>query len=552
MGGEKVTHSWLSNLWSSRKPMVPEPQKADLGIMSHEVASLMSKLVNLWQCLSDRQVIRLREEIVNSLGIQKLVSEDDDYLIDLVVSEMVETLRYVGKAAAVLGKRCVDTTYHHLEPIFNGDPVEMDPSWDKWEYKLKKMERRAKKMERFVAATSQLYQELDVLAELEQTLRRMQAGAELGHVKLLEFQQKVVWQRQEVKNLQEMSPWMRSYDYIVRLLVRSIFTIIGRIQNVLIRNKVEDRSSGQVGHNGIAHSSSISALLRSSVHPSEKNLSKLYSGPIGRSFSTLGLVSDKSRLNSKQPRASNGHFLKGCMTGGDSPIVESCMPSSGEISKATNTSAVTTINSIAAKVYLFSSKHRLLDAPPLTLGHAALALHYANVIILIEKLASSPHLISLDARDDLYCMLPTTVRTTLRANLKIFKKSLTSSIYDAALASEWSSALSKILDWLSPLAHNTIRWHSERNFEKQHVVSGFHVLRVQTLYYANQAKTEAAITELLLGLNYLTRFCQELSKTPLLESTCGRASNDFSVGVGSLPHHDHATLHMRFLMHVGD
>ncbi|KAG9134617.1 hypothetical protein Leryth_000937 [Lithospermum erythrorhizon] len=72
----------------------------------------------------------------------------------------------------------------------------------------------------------------------------------------------------------------------------------------------------------------------------------------------------------------------------------------------------------------------------------ALALHYANVIILIEKLASSPHLISLDARDDLYCMLPTTVRTTLRANLKIFKKSLTSSIYDAALASE-GVALSK-------------------------------------------------------------------------------------------------------------
>ncbi|KAG9134614.1 hypothetical protein Leryth_000938 [Lithospermum erythrorhizon] len=237
---------------------------------------------------SDRQVIRLREEIVNSLGY--LVACSQDIYIMTSALKWLRTLRYVGKAAAVLGKRCVDTTYHHLEPIFNGDPVEIDPSWDKWEYKLKKMERRAKKMERFVAATStKLYQSLTLSA-----------------------QQKVVW-CQEVKNLQEMSPWMRSYDYIVRLLVRSIFTIIGRIQNVLVRNKVEDRSSGQVGHNGIAHSSSISALLRSSVHPSEKNLSKLYSGPIGRSFSTLGLVSDKSRLNSKQPRVSNGHFLKGCM-----------------------------------------------------------------------------------------------------------------------------------------------------------------------------------------------------------------------------------------------
>ncbi|KAG9160463.1 hypothetical protein Leryth_008863 [Lithospermum erythrorhizon] len=308
MGVEKVTQSWLSNMWrSSRKPVMPENQKAIIGIMSNEMASLMTKLVNLWECLTDRQVIRLREEVVNSSGIQKLVSEEDDYLMDLVVS--------------VLGKRCTDPTYHRLEPIFNGDPIEIYPSWDKWEYRLKKMDRRAKKMERFIAATSQLKQELDVLAELEQTLKRMQAGANLGQVKLFEFQQKVVWQRQEVKNLQEMSPWVRSYDYIVRLLLRSIFTIIGRIQNVLVGNHFGYQNSGQVGHTVHARSSSDSVLLRSSS--SGKKLSKLYSGPLGRSFSTLSLVVDKSISNSKQPLVSNGCFLNGCITGGDSPVVES-------------------------------------------------------------------------------------------------------------------------------------------------------------------------------------------------------------------------------------
>ena len=51
MGGETVTQSWFSSLWrTSRKSIVLEPDKAVIGILTFEVASLMSKVVNLWQC----------------------------------------------------------------------------------------------------------------------------------------------------------------------------------------------------------------------------------------------------------------------------------------------------------------------------------------------------------------------------------------------------------------------------------------------------------------------------------------------------------------------
>ena len=63
----------------------------------------------------------------------------------------------------------------------------------------------------------------------------------------------------------------------------------------------------------------------------------------------------------------------------------------------------------------------------------------------------------------------------------------------------------QILEWLAPLAHNMIRLQSELNFEEQHVVSRSNVLLVQTLHFANLAKTEAAITALLVGLNYVCR-----------------------------------------------
>lgn len=237
MGGV-LTESWFSNIWrSSRKSIALEPEKPVIGILAFEVSRLMSKLVYLWQCLDDRQIVRFREEVVNSIGIQKLVSDDDDYLMDLALAEILENFRIVAKSVTILGKKCADPINHNLERVFE-NPLDIDLNWNGWQYKQKKMERKVKKMERFVGATNQLFQELEVLAELQQSLRRMQAGAGLGQVKLLEFQQKVVWQRQEVKNLREMSPWVRTYDYIVRLLLRSIFTTVARIKHVDCQKKL--------------------------------------------------------------------------------------------------------------------------------------------------------------------------------------------------------------------------------------------------------------------------------------------------------------------------
>ncbi|KAL2509168.1 hypothetical protein Fot_32904 [Forsythia ovata] len=557
MGGV-LTETWFSNIWrSSRKSIALEPEKPVIGILAFEVSRLMSKVVYLWQCLDDRQIVRFREEVVNSLGLQKLVSDDDEYLMDLALAEILENLGSVAKSVTILGKKCADPTYHNLEHVFE-NPVEIDLNWSGWQYKLKKMERKVKKLERFVGSTEQLFQELEVLAELEQSLRRKQAGAGLGQVKLLEFQQKVVWQRQEVKNLREMSPWVRTYDYVVRLLLRSIITIIERLKHVYGINHIENVEGithyERFRDDCLTHNNSISDLLQLPLSPSEINMSR-FPGPFGRSFSNLGLSRDKNRSRNKKLHARSLSSLgcgkqlqtksrrfdpvgpfKGCMTGGsDSPVVQSYTPSSSGILRSNGASqryadetkdnnAVPILHSsiTSSKVSFFNYKRHLLNAPPSTLGYAALALHYANIIILIEKLASSPHLISLDARDDLYNMLPASIRTCLRAKLKLFSKTSASCVYDAAFAANWSLAVSRILEWLSPLAHNMIRWYSERNFEKQQMVSRTNVLLVQTLYFANQAETEAAIVELLMGLNYLSRFARDITEKPFRESSCSR------------------------------
>ncbi|CAI9097841.1 OLC1v1034351C1 [Oldenlandia corymbosa var. corymbosa] len=543
-------------------PWKSQASGPEIGILSFEVASLMSKLANLWHCLEDGEIIRLKEEFANSVGIKMFVSEDVDYLMDLAVLEVMENLGCVARAVVLLGRKCDDPTYHNLKPVFE-DPGEINLKWSRWEYRLKKMERKVKKMERFVAATSQLYQELEVLAELEQTLRRMRANPEPNHVKLYEFQQKVMWQRQEIKNLRDMSPWVRTYDYTVRLLLRSIFTIFARIKLVrgVDKNEAGDKVLDRFPDSAscLVRSSSLSASLQSSSHPSQRNQVRCYSAHLGRNSSNLESAGEKNRTNYRKLHrrktsmvfggkhqqvksiglARVGPF-KGCMPGSsDSPVLATTLPSISDIlsSNGVSTQEMNKMRcmgtysqpskgTISSRVIFPNFSHKIIIPSPSTLGHAALTLRYANIIILIEKLIAAPHLISMDARDDLYNMLPASIRASLRKKLKLFTKTYTSSVYDAALAAEWRLISSRILDWLLPLAYSTIKWHSERNFEKQHMTPGTNVLLVQTLYFADQVKTEAATTELLMGLTYISRYCQEHKERPsFLDSSCKRPSD---------------------------
>ncbi|KAI3458885.1 hypothetical protein Pfo_015548 [Paulownia fortunei] len=302
------------------------------------------------------------------------------------------------------------------------------------------------------------------------------------------------------------------------------------------------------------HSGSLGNSMTTSSPISEKyNSVGFYSGPLCKSTTKSGPISrasksalrlwqflDKSQdSREKNPqRKPNGITLSGpftgCVMGGNgSPTSNSYSNSSdvcsGVLDGIKDASVKPHVhgNSNHGNLLVVASKSKVLNPPPETLGAAALALHYANVIIFIEKLVASPHLIGNDARDDLYNMLPASIRAALRAKLKPYAKSLTSSVYDTALAGEWNEAMSGTLEWLTPLAHNMIRWQSERSFEHQSLVSRTNVLLVQTLYFANQEKTEAAITELLVGLNYIWRFGREINAKSLVECASGRTFDEF-------------------------
>ncbi|GMI84830.1 hypothetical protein like AT5G04550 [Hibiscus trionum] len=594
-----VAESWFRSLWKIPRRHEGISEKVEIGVLAFEVASLMSKLVHLWQCLGDKQVVRLREEITNSVGIKKLVSEDEEYIGRLICAEMVENIIHVAKSVSRLAKKCSDPGLKSFEHVFT-ELVQMGGDPYGWIFSSKKMDNKVKKMERFILVNASLYQEMELLADLEQTLRRMKSS-DSAPENLLEFQKKVMWKQHEVKSLRASSLWNKTYDYTIRLLARSIFTIFGRIKHVFgIEHSVDVGDSRVMNSDFMHRSQSVSAVMHSSVHPTENTgLPRFSSGPLGIFTTKSGPIPTPNKTNyfhsgplgasttkSGSISGNNGNFnfhsgplgrpaagrsgalfgmdkiskiwqtnnrttavngrkshlksnrltqvgpFKGCMVAVDSGAMRNCNASSNGIHSGILNGIkdgnlnLTEGNAAQSSSSVFRSQCRLLDAPPETLGASALALHYANVIIVIEKLAASPHLIGHDAREDLYNMLPASVRAALRVRLKPYAKSLASSVYDTELAGEWTEAMSSILEWLAPLAHNMIRWQSERSLEQQNFVSRTNMLLVQTLYFANREKTEAAITEILVGLNYVWRHGRELNAKALQECAGSRISDE--------------------------
>ncbi|KAF9616939.1 hypothetical protein IFM89_033009 [Coptis chinensis] len=419
-----------------------------VGVLAFEIAGLMSKILHLWQSLSDKNIVRLRSEATSLEGVRKIVSNDDNFLLGLACAEVVESLRIVAKSVSRLCKRSNDPSLQSFDCLFE-EFADSGLDSHHWQWSLKDMDVKQKKMDRYVTLTASLYKEMDELSEVEHGLKKLlhcsDAEQLIKEKKIVDLQQKLFWQKQEVKYLKDTSLWSRRLDTVALMLARSLFTILARVKLVF----------GIGSTITLPRSLSVSAT----VYPSENSTNNctFISGPLSMSSS---------------PFEKQDHIQK-----------------------------------------FFESNSKLLVPPPTTLGAVALALHYSNLIIVIEKMIRSPQLVGIDARGDLYGMLPTSIRVSLRARLR----GVGFSASDPVLAGEWREALGRILGWLSPLAHNMIKWQSERSFEQQNLTPKTHVLLLQTLYFANQSKTEAAITELLVGLNYIWRFEREMNAKALLE-----------------------------------
>ncbi|KAK9740022.1 hypothetical protein RND81_03G005100 [Saponaria officinalis] len=141
------------------------------------------------------------------------------------------------------------------------------------------------------------------------------------------------------------------------------------------------------------------------------------------------------------------------------------------------------------------------------LGPAGLALHYANVINQMDNIASRPTSLPPNTRDMLYRGLPSSIKDALRSKLKKLSSE------EELEVPQIKAQMEKILEWLSPMAMNTLKVHqgfgwvgewanSSTEFSKKTAGNG-QIIRLQTLYHANKEKTDAYILTLVTLLHRL-------------------------------------------------
>ncbi|KAG8373154.1 hypothetical protein BUALT_Bualt12G0141500 [Buddleja alternifolia] len=564
---------YLDNLSKlSSKKQGPQERQI-IGIISFEVANVMSKVMNLHKSLTDIEILKLKNEILKSEGIKTLISSDEKQLLEIALVEKLDDLNRIANVVSRLGKKCTVPALQGFEHVY-GDIVSGVIDVKELGFLVKDMESMVRKMERYVNSTVSLYSEMEVMNELEIATKKFQQNQHEESRKA--YEQKLTWQKQDVRHLKDVSLWNQTYDKVVELLARTVCTVYARIYIVFGDGNLRDISNLSVSRSQFGFSGSMRCV-------------KQESGQKSGQLDLLSKVQTNTRLKKSVSAKSNGHYHSGPIVNrglgnktvsfkhnaglqksegglfgpedfnfvcgiGPGRLFMECLSMSSSASKVDDdddddrvsyddqSSQISSCFSFAngaksdnptlpgsiihpvngdhlngeqmqSKGNLvngtgFRPKSRLLAyATPSTVGGSALALHYANVIIVIEKFLRYPHLVGEEARDDLYHMLPTSLRKTLKAKLKSYVKNL--AIYDAPLAHDWRERLDTMLKWLAPLAHNMIRWQSERNFEQHQIVTRTNVLLLQTIYFADRGKTEEAICEVLVGLNYICRYEQQ-------------------------------------------
>lgn len=471
------------------------PHSPTLGILSFETATTMSSLLCLYHSLTDDEVNRLRKETMRSKGVSYLNSIDEGFLLYLACWERLEDLNQAAVTVFRLGQKCSDFGINRFDLVYDGlkqgviDLKEL-------EFGSRKVQKVLNKMEKFVSTTSNLYMAWESLVEMELSEKKIEKWKHNLDAKQFAktnqnyqlLHEKITNQRKEVQRYKEISLWSQTFDKSVGLMARMICVVYSRICTVFAPC--------------ISGPPLPSKCVRIPIHEllNRQRLEVDYC-----------LLSDR-KFHQKNSSTQDYKYFK------SDPIIPKLpeeehirFPSQNRISPEDIGFAlpVPTTHNISLTISEIGRNNRVLrSASPSTVGGSGLTLRYANMILFAERCLHSPATIGEDAREALYEMLPATLREKVKEKLKRHcgRKEEIDEIDGDDLAKGWKEALEEMMDWLGPMAHDTMMWVTERNVErKKKMEVEPNVLLLQTLHYSDLEKTEAAIVEVLVGLSCICR-----------------------------------------------
>ncbi|KAM0953355.1 hypothetical protein DsansV1_C02g0023191 [Dioscorea sansibarensis] len=457
-----VPKTWLSELRGivSNNNDVNKHDEV-LGILSFEAAATMSHLVSLHKALSETELHHLRSDTMRAQGVSYLNSTDQSFLLRLACAEFMSDLDHAAEAISRLETKCRAPRTKSFIQVYsdlktgNSDQEQLGPG----SFCKKKAEKKVKKMEKYIVSTSKLCVEMEAMDVSSQKLNK-QCNRYSGPIPNYNNDQLLIEmksQQQKIQRLKQESLWNKTFDKVVRLMSASTFFIFARVCSVF-----------------------------GPFVPGLPPVVTLHGKSSSIWFAPVSKLRTRTRLASSGPierRVPN-----------EMPIRPNSCPIIG-----------------SKEAEMIGGKwNEMLEAPPNTVGWSCMALRYADVIVSAEKLlhvrSSDEPLTAkeqrweLAARDEFYLMLPKGLHGAMRRKLREYRRD--AGFCDRFMAEGWKDAVDRILKWLGPMAHDTIRWQAERNMDRRQWFDPKpKALLLQTLHFSDKEKTEAAIVEVLVGLS---------------------------------------------------
>ncbi|GAA0186251.1 hypothetical protein LIER_33539 [Lithospermum erythrorhizon] len=191
-----------------------------ISILAFEVANTVVKGANLMHSLDEDNVKHLKEVVLPSEGVQKLISKDRDELLKIAAADKREELKIFSGEIVRFGNRCKDPQWHNLDRYFEKLESELSPHRQLKEEALTVMNQ----LMNLVQYTAELYHEMHALDRFQQDYNRKlqeedNSSATPRGDTLAILRAELKSQKKHVNGLKKKSLWSKVLEEVMEKLV---------------------------------------------------------------------------------------------------------------------------------------------------------------------------------------------------------------------------------------------------------------------------------------------------------------------------------------------
>ncbi|KAL3513566.1 hypothetical protein ACH5RR_026283 [Cinchona calisaya] len=214
--GSSMTNLNLSGGFASGIAMKGEK----ISILAFEVANTIVKGANLMNSLSKENIRHLKEVVLPSEGVQRLISKDMDELLRIAAADKRDELKLFSGEVVRFGNRCKDPQWHNLDRFFE----KLESDFMPHKQLKEEAETVMQQLMTFVQHTAELYHELHALDRFEQDYRHKAQEEDNSNStqrgdSLTILRAELKNQKKHVRSLKKKSLWSKILEEVMEKLV---------------------------------------------------------------------------------------------------------------------------------------------------------------------------------------------------------------------------------------------------------------------------------------------------------------------------------------------